>query len=100
MRILRFLFFTLYIFHFTFCNSQTPSFITDSLESYVEKGLKDWDLPGLSIVVVKDGKVVIMKGYGVRDINTKQPVDVNTLFMIASNTKLFTGTALALLEYR
>ena len=51
-------------------------------------------------MVVKDGKIVVMKSYGVRDTNTKQPVDVNTLFMIASNTKLFTGTALALLEYR
>ena len=100
MRHLRSLFFIFYIFHFTFCISQTPPFITDSLDSYVEKGLKDWNLPGLSIVVVKDGKIVVMKGYGVRDTNTKQPVDVNTLFMIASNTKLFTGTALALLEYR
>jgi CubicO group peptidase (beta-lactamase class C family) len=100
MRILRFLFLTFFVLQFTFSFSQTPSFITDSLDSYIEKGLTDWDLPGLSIVVVKDGKVVIMKGYGVRDINTKQPVDVNTLFMIASNTKLFTGTALALLEYR
>lgn len=62
--------------------------------------MKDWDIPGLSVVVVKDGKVVLMKGYGVRDIETRKPVDENTLFMIASNTKLFTGTALALLETR
>src|SRR6476660_321567 len=41
-----------------------------------------------------------MKGFGVRNIDTKEPVDENTLFMIASNTKLFTGTALSLLEYR
>ena len=70
----------------------------DSLDSYIQKGLKDWNLPGLSIVIVKDGKVVWMKGYGVRDIETNKPVDENTLFMIASNTKLFTGSSLALLE--
>lgn len=80
--------------------AQTPSFIKDSLDTYIEQGLKDWDLPGLAIVVVKDGKTVVMKGFGVRDIKTKQPVDEQTLFMIASNSKLFTGTALALLEAR
>ena len=79
---------------------QSPSFITDSLDSYIDRGMKDWDVPGLSIVIVKDGKVVTMKGYGVRNIQTQQPVDEHTLFMIASNTKLFTGTALALLETR
>ena len=75
-----------------------PAFIRDSLDSYIQQGLKDWILPGLAIVIVKDGKVVWMKGYGVRDIESKKPVDENTLFMIASNTKLFTGSALALLE--
>jgi CubicO group peptidase (beta-lactamase class C family) len=78
--------------------STEPAFIRDSLDAYVQKGLKDWNLPGLSVVVVKDGQVVVMKGYGVRDILSKKPVDENTLFMIASNTKLFTGSSLALLE--
>lgn len=80
--------------------AQAPAFIQDSLDLYIQNGIKDWDVPGLSIVVVKDGKVIVQKGYGVRDITTKAPVDENTLFMIASNTKLFTGTALALLEQR
>jgi CubicO group peptidase (beta-lactamase class C family) len=62
--------------------------------------MQDWKVPGLSIVIVKDGKIAYMKGFGVRNIDTKEPVDENTLFMIASNTKLFTGTALSLLEYR
>ncbi|HET7896171.1 MAG TPA: serine hydrolase domain-containing protein, partial [Flavisolibacter sp.] len=76
-----------------------PSFVKDSLDSYIQQGLKDWNIPGLAIAIVKDGKVVVMKGYGVRDLDTKQPVDENTLFMIASNSKLFTGTALAQLDY-
>lgn len=85
---------------YTFCAAQVPGFSKDSFDRYVAQGLKDWDLPGLSVVIVKDGKVVLMKGYGLRDITTRKPVDENTLFMIASNTKLFTGTSLALLESR
>ncbi|HYK76706.1 MAG TPA: serine hydrolase [Daejeonella sp.] len=79
--------------------AQQPAFITDSLDSYIKKGIQNWNIPGLAIAIVKDGKTVVMKGYGVRDIQTKTPVDENTLFMIASNSKLFTGTALAQLEY-
>lgn len=80
--------------------AQQPSFIHDSLDTYINRGIKDWDIPGLSVVVVKDGEVVWLKGYGVKDIRSGKAVDENTLFMIASNTKLFTGTALALLETR
>jgi CubicO group peptidase (beta-lactamase class C family) len=79
--------------------AQQPSFVNDSLDSYIQQGMKDWNIPGLAIAIVKDGKVVVMKGYGVRDMETKEPVDANTLFMIASNSKLFTATALAQLEY-
>jgi len=78
--------------------AQQPKFITDDLDAYINNGLKDWNLPGLAIAVVKDGKIVVMKGYGVRNVKTNEPVDENTLFMIASNTKLFTATALAQLE--
>jgi CubicO group peptidase (beta-lactamase class C family) len=74
------------------------TFLQDSIDQYIENGLRDWNLPGLAIVVVKDGKVVLMRGYGVKDIQSKMPVDTNTLFMIASNTKLFTASSLALLE--
>lgn len=81
-------------------NAQTPAFVKDSLDHYIRQGLAEWNIPGLAIVIVKDGKVVVMKGYGVKDIQTREAVDEHTLFMIASNTKLFTGTALALLEHR
>lgn len=81
------------------CLHAQPLFIKDSLDNYINKGMQDWDIPGLAIVIVKDGKVVVMKGYGVRNLETKEPVDENTLFMIASNSKLFTATSLAQLEY-
>jgi CubicO group peptidase (beta-lactamase class C family) len=79
--------------------SQAPSFITDSLDSYIERGMKQWEIPGLAIAVVKDGKVVVMKGYGVRETGKNEKVDENTLYIIASNSKLFTGTSLAKLDH-
>lgn len=75
----------------------TPSFIKDSLDTYVERALKDWQIPGVAVCVVKDGKVAVMKGYGVREMGKTGKIDENTLFMIGSNTKAFTATALAML---
>ena len=82
-----------------FSSQGQPSFIKDSLENYIRKGMQDWDIPGLAIAIIKDGQPVLIKGFGVKNIETNEPVDENTLFFIASNTKLFTGTALAQLEY-
>lgn len=76
-----------------------PSFISDSLDTYIKRGMADWQIPGLAIAIVKDGKVIVSKGYGVREVGRHEPVDENTLFFIASNTKLFTGTAIARFLY-
>ncbi|MCY7349348.1 MAG: beta-lactamase family protein, partial [Cytophagaceae bacterium] len=77
---------------------QLPAFVRDSLDRYIELGLKDWQIPGLSIAIIKDGRVILAKGYGVREMGKSDKVDENTLFMIGSNTKAFTATALAMLE--
>jgi CubicO group peptidase (beta-lactamase class C family) len=77
---------------------KTPQIVIDSLDSYITRGMKLWQIPGLAISIVKDGKVIFMKGYGVREIGKPEKVDENTLFIIASNSKLFTGTALAKLD--
>ena len=79
--------------------AQTPSFITDSLDSYIQRGMEQWQIPGMAVAIVKDGKVVWMKGYGVREAGKQDKVDENTLFMIASNSKLFTATSIAKLEF-
>src|SRR3954471_8127309 len=89
-----------YLLLLTLSLQAQPAFVKDSIDNYINRGLKDWNIPGLSIFIVKDGKIAYMKGFGVRNVASKEPVDEQTLFMIASNTKLFTGTALALLEYR
>ncbi|MBX9724472.1 MAG: beta-lactamase family protein, partial [Candidatus Obscuribacterales bacterium] len=65
-------------------------------DSYINSSMKDWDVPGLSIAVVKDGKTVLSRGYGVRSTDNR-PVDQNTLFTIGSCTKAFTATAIAIL---
>lgn len=84
---------------FAQAQSPVPAFISDSLETYIQRGMQDWEIPGMSLAIVKDGQIVHSKGYGVRDLLTQKPVDDKTLFYIASNTKLFTGTAIAKLYY-
>jgi CubicO group peptidase (beta-lactamase class C family) len=67
------------------------------IDAYILKAMKDWELPGLAVAVVKDDKVVMAKGYGLKEVGKNEPVDENTLFAIGSNSKAFTATALALL---
>ena len=76
-------------------NGQTAEL--DQLDSYIKTAVKDWELPGLSIAIVKDDQVVYQKGFGRRSIKQQGQVDEHTLFAIASNTKAFTATALGLL---
>jgi CubicO group peptidase (beta-lactamase class C family) len=73
-------------------------FISDSLGFYVNRALTNWRIPGAAVCIVKDGKVVMMKGYGIKELGLNNKVDENTLFMIGSNTKAFTATALAMLQ--
>ena len=68
-----------------------------ALDATVARTLQAFDVPGIAVAVVKDGQIVVAKGYGVRSLTTKEPVDANTLFGIASNTKAFTAAALGLL---
>lgn len=63
----------------------------------IDKILKDWNVPGCGIGIVVKDKLVFAKGYGYRDLEKKLPVTPNTLFQIASNTKLFTATAVGFL---
>lgn len=69
----------------------------NNLDAYLEKAIKDWDVPGMGIAVVNRDGVIFSKGYGIKDIKTKEPVDANTIFAVASNSKAFTASAMALL---
>ncbi|MEW5800143.1 MAG: serine hydrolase [Bacteroidota bacterium] len=66
-------------------------------DSYVENVRKAFGIPGISVAVVKDGKVILAKGYGVKVTGTNDKVDSKTNFSIASNTKAFIGTSLGML---
>lgn len=80
----------------TTCFGQkTPDW--SALEQYVNSSMKDWKVPGASVAIVKDGSVIYMKGFGVRDVRTNQPVTPDTLFDIGSCTKAFTSAAVAML---
>lgn len=67
------------------------------IDSITEKALHAFNVPGIAVGVIKDGKLIHAKGYGVRSIKSNLPVDEHTLFGIASNTKAFTAAALGIL---
>lgn len=68
-----------------------------NLDAFVESVRKAFEVPGIAVAVVKDGRIVHAKGYGVRKLGEQAPVDSKTLFGIASNTKAFTCAAIAML---
>ncbi|HSI90879.1 MAG TPA: serine hydrolase [Adhaeribacter sp.] len=67
------------------------------IDQLVERTMETFDVPGIAVSVIKDGKVVHSKGYGLRSLNSKAPVNENTLFAIASNSKAFATASLAML---
>ena len=81
---------------FGIASAQKP-LTSKQIDSLVAKTMSVMPLAGISVAVVKDGKVVHSKGYGVNSIITKEKTDDNTLFAIASNSKAFTSTALGML---
>jgi len=68
------------------------------VDNVVNRTLTAFNVPGIAVAIVKDGKVIHSKGYGVKSIQTNEKVNANTLFGIASNSKAFTAAAIAILE--
>jgi len=66
-------------------------------DAYMDKIVKDWNVPGIGVGIVAGDKLVFAKGYGYRDYEKKLPYTPTTLHQIASNTKLFTAVAAGLL---
>ncbi|HET6762376.1 MAG TPA: serine hydrolase domain-containing protein, partial [Longimicrobiaceae bacterium] len=75
--------------------AQTADFA--GMDAYVAKAVRDWNVPGLAIAVVRGDSVVYARGFGVRRMGRPEAVDEHTLFAIGSTTKAFTATALAML---
>ena len=97
-------FFALVLFSFLLAPSalafqkNVPSTKEAEIDAFVRKVMAQFEVPGLSLSIVKDGKPVLAKGYGASSLETGAKVDDHTLFGIASNTKAFTATALGMLE--
>ena len=77
--------------------STSQSTAPPDLDSYVASSMKTFDVPGMAVAIVKDGKTLVAKGYGVRKLGDPTAVDQFTTFGIGSNTKAFTTAALATL---
>ena len=67
------------------------------LDKYIESARNQWQVPGLAITVVQNGKVVFSKGYGIRELGKNEPVTTETLFGAMSTTKAMTVVGLAML---
>ena len=68
------------------------------IDKYIDSFMQAWNIPGLALCIVYKDQLIYAKGYGYRDLENKLPVDAQTIFPIASNTKLFTATAALLLQ--
>jgi len=77
------------------CPAQTG---VQGLDAFADSVMKEWKIPGLAVAAIKDGQVVVAKGYGFRDLEGKIPVTLRTVFAIGSNTKSLTATVMAMLN--
>ncbi len=77
--------------------AQTPDPKVAAFDAYTAQAVKDWGAVGLAVAVVKDGKTIFAKGYGVRELGRPDPADANTLFAIGSTTKAMTAAAIGML---
>ena len=76
---------------------QGSPFNKEEFESYTQAAMETWQIPGLAVAIVKDGKTVLSKGYGTCEVNSDVAVDKHTLFPITYSTLSFTACAIALL---
>jgi CubicO group peptidase (beta-lactamase class C family) len=85
------------LFHLPPASAGSPKDPLAGFDEYAEKALADWKVPGMAVAIIKDDKVVFVRGYGVHTLGEKGRVDERTIFGIASCTKTFTATCIALL---
>jgi CubicO group peptidase (beta-lactamase class C family) len=78
-------------------NIAYPQISSRKIDKLVKEAMETFNVAGVAVGIVKDGKVIHCKGYGVKSIETNIPVNEHTNFAIASNTKAFTTAALSIL---
>lgn len=72
--------------------------LSSEIDEYLQKEMKERQIPGLALAVVRNGTIVKEKGYGLADIQNQVPVNTNTVFELASITKQFTASAIMILQ--
>ncbi len=65
--------------------------------TYVAQGVREWNVPGLAVLVVKDGEVAFSQGFGERELGSSPEVSDRTLFAIGSTTKAMTAAGIGML---
>ncbi len=78
-----------------FAYAQEPSL--QGFDEYVNKAMKEWDVPGVAIALIKNDKIILAKGYGVKKLGDAAPVTERTVFAIGSSSKAFTAALVAML---
>lgn len=81
----------------SFSQSDNTDTILNGLDKYIEKAVKDWSVPGVSVGIVKDGAIIFEKGYGTKTEGENDKPNEHTLYAIASNSKAFTTAIIAML---
>src|SRR5688572_12181214 len=77
------------------CPGREPDSLVKDLDTLAEEARKAWNVPGCAVVVVRDGKMILSKGYGVKEAGKSDPVTPTTIFSVGSLTKAVAATALA-----
>lgn len=77
--------------------AQSPAARIAAFDAYAAKAVRDWGAVGLSVAVVKDGRTIFAKGYGVRELGKPEPADAETMYSIGSTTKAITAAAIGML---
>jgi CubicO group peptidase (beta-lactamase class C family) len=91
------LLFCLFQIHLSKAQTIATPITSHQIDSVTELVLKTFNVPGIAVAVVKDGKLIHAKGYGVANLRTGQKVNEHTQFGVASNSKAFTTAALGML---
>lgn len=86
--------------NFTFANEAKLNAILPKFEAYVQKTMGEWNVTGMAVVVVTANKMLYCKGFGTREFGKNKPINENTVFQIASLTKIFTAALSGILEHQ
>ena len=70
--------------------------ILKDFEQYAEKGMNDWKVPGMAVAIVRGNETIYLKPFGVKKVNSSDPVTPNTIFQIGSTSKAFTAALVAM----